>query len=308
MGVEKLTLLDYYEQQYKPIYCSELRSTIEYDSIINNDFAPLKNKELSEIKLNEIEMVLTKVYKKFSHSRYKKDHFLIKAVLKSAYLNDDMEKPIYELIKKARKAKGITKSVVIFDFDILKYYINGSDEFSKLLEFQLNTGLRREEILGLRWIDFNLSARTITIENTIVIVDGKSTFVNDTKSHKKRTIPLNETAMLILVGLEHKSDFIFPVKKQKGKYGFMCLSTYNQRYKRNYHKAKEIYKEKRGQVLPYLTSHKLRHTFASNLLTNGVDIETVRDLLGHSSISTTQIYSHTSHTQKSQAVEKLNFE
>ncbi len=53
------------------------------------------------------------------------------------------------------------------------------------------------------------------------------------------------------------------------------------------------------------TLHRLRHTFASDLAGNGTDLETLRDLLGHHSVQTTEIYLHTGMERKRAAVESL---
>ena len=58
--------------------------------------------------------------------------------------------------------------------------------------------------------------------------------------------------------------------------------------------------------IPHKKFHSIRHTYASMLLKNSVDIETVAELMGHSTISITQIYLHSTSDQKQDAVNKLN--
>lgn len=58
--------------------------------------------------------------------------------------------------------------------------------------------------------------------------------------------------------------------------------------------------------IPYKKFHSLRHTYATMLLTKGVDLKTVQDLMGHSDITITQIYLHVLPKTKSDAVNRLN--
>ena len=58
--------------------------------------------------------------------------------------------------------------------------------------------------------------------------------------------------------------------------------------------------------IPHKKFHSIRHTYASMLLQKGVDIETVAELMGHSAISITQIYLHSSSKSKNKSVNKLN--
>ena len=146
----------------------------------------------------------------------------------------------------------------------------------------LNTGMRKGEIHGLRWEHLDLPNRLITVLN------GKTD-----ESHRR--IPMNDVVFELLSSLWHvrKGDFVFPSPRKKNerfrdpKVGFM--------------KAVRLAK------IPHIRFHDLRHTFATRLVRSGVDIITVQKLLGHSNITTTSRYAHSSADAKMAAVKGLDF-
>lgn len=75
------------------------------------------------------------------------------------------------------------------------------------------------------------------------------------------------------------------------------------------HSIEKIYAKyvAKAKINPNSTPHFLRHTFATNLLINGADIRSVQELLGHSSIATTQIYTEVSSKRKRQVLHKYNY-
>lgn len=157
---------------------------------------------------------------------------------------------------------------------------NYASEFLKpILVTAYNTGMRRGEILKLRWGNVNLSEDYITVE--------------DSKNGESRHIPMNKHLKVTLKSVKSysTSDYVFSRSGEPPK----CFKTAFDRA------------VTRSGVVRF-TFHDLRHTFASNLVMKGVDIVTVQELLGHKTIAMTKRYSHPSPEHKKQAVNKLNLD
>ena len=163
------------------------------------------------------------------------------------------------------------------------------DEINKLLDncnlsirpivaVAVNTGMRKGEIMGLKWRDIDFKRNIVHLANT--------------KNGEKREIPLNETIIntLNIVPKHSESELIF-VKDNGQSYGDFKKSFFTACIKSG---------------IKSFRFHDLRHTFASQLVMNGVDLNTVRELLGHKSMVMTLRYSHLSPNHKKQAVETLN--
>lgn len=142
-----------------------------------------------------------------------------------------------------------------------------------MLELLYATGLRVTELVGLRMEQINL-------RQAVVFVKGKG--------NKERLVPLGEEAMYWLeqflkVGrsqmIKHATDFVFPSKRGIG----MTRQTF-------WHRIKHY--AILASVESPLSPHTLRHAFATHLLNHGADLRVVQMMLGHSDLSTTQIYTH----------------
>lgn len=145
--------------------------------------------------------------------------------------------------------------------------------------------------------------------------DRKVLHVKEGKGKKDRYVPL---ADMLIRGLkaylesEQPSDWVFNSKDQeiKGRVGgdtSAPLSTgFDSRYsQRGVQWAVNEAKKKAGIAKP-MNVHTLRHTFATHLLEEGLDILTIKDLLGHESIDTTMIYLHVAQTDKCRAFSPLD--
>ena len=157
-----------------------------------------------------------------------------------------------------------------------------------MLELLYATGLRVSELVGLRLSDINL-------ERGFLIVLGKGS--------KERAVPMGETSMSAvreyldrgrreLLG-NKESDHLFISSKHR----VITRQMFWERIK-TYARA--------GNIAGIVSPHTLRHSFATHLLDNGADLRAVQEMLGHSDISTTQIYTHVSRERLKKIHEKFH--
>ena len=153
-----------------------------------------------------------------------------------------------------------------------------SAKLGDLVLLAVNTGLRKTELLLLRWCDVDFANKTIFVRAEI------------TKTKTARLVPLNLSAIRALLGRRcefyekgknNLESFVFPATSQK------LLSKNGV-----WHFYNSFIKVKNEIGLNDFRFHDLRHTFASALVSCGVDLIKVRDLLGHSSIKMTERYAH----------------
>lgn len=143
-----------------------------------------------------------------------------------------------------------------------------------LLEVLYATGLRVSELLGLRLQDLNL-------EVGYVVAYGKG--------KKERLVPVGEVA---LERLKAYLTGVRPGLAKSARVPHVFLNRFGGRLSRQgFWKTLHRYALQAGVTSP-VTPHVLRHSFATHLLERGADLRSVQIMLGHASISTTQIYTH----------------
>lgn len=152
------------------------------------------------------------------------------------------------------------------------------DAFLPYLVVAFNTGLRLSEQLSLKWEDIDFKNEIISVYLT--------------KSGKKRVLPMNEDLKDILRNIpkQPESPYIFRDKNEKSNVSVRGA------FKRAKNKAK----------IKNFHWHDIRHTTASHLAMSGVDLYTIKDLLGHSTLKMTERYAHLSKTHKENAIANLN--
>lgn len=162
-----------------------------------------------------------------------------------------------------------------------------------ILHFALSTGLRCSELVGLKYEDiapFGSPAAILTVP------------VRLAKRGKKRDIPLNtETKDILSKYIHTQNSFNRPTSPDS--YFFTAHYSYNPLSSRDFQRiTNHISLRYLGRSI---TPHILRHTFATRLL-KLTNIRVVQELLGHSRLQTTQIYTHVNSEDTQLAIDKLN--
>jgi len=150
----------------------------------------------------------------------------------------------------------------------------------------LNTGMRCKELVDLEWQDIDFQRSLLRVTN-----DGRRT----TKNKKTRYIPLKESLKQELQKHKENLSNAGPLQKVFQTSNNTPMTWFRESLSRVYRKAN----------IANAGTHTLRHTFASHLVMQGVDLYTVSKLLGHSDVRITQIYAHLAPDHLKASVEKL---
>ena len=134
---------------------------------------------------------------------------------------------------------------------------------------ELATGLRRGELLGLKWQDVDFNQGTITVRRQISRINAQVVEAPLKTKNAYRVIPLREQALAVLRSQQEKthSEYVFPSPNGRP----ISPDSVRNMLRRVLKRA----------GLPYVRFHDLRHTFATLALQNGVDVKTVSSILGH---------------------------
>ena len=159
--------------------------------------------------------------------------------------------------------------------------IENDSEWSDFLYTELTTGLRRGEICGLKWENFNKNENKLYIKVNIYREDGKLKEGEPKTDKGIRCIILPETTAHRLKCRKRISKWIFPDLLNPDNPVSPDAA---------YRKAKQLLKK---SGLPNISFHDLRHTFATHAIANGVDAKTLSTILGHTNSSfTLDTYTH----------------
>jgi integrase len=189
---------------------------------------------------------------------------------------DIVEEDVLKRIRRAKLLEENNRRLRYLSKEECLTLINASDKHIKpIVIAALNTGMRKGEILSLKWDNVDLKHGFILLDKA--------------KNGDRREIPINETLRVTLTVLVRRLDLSYVFFNPETEKAYTNIP-------RSFNSAL-----RRASIKDF-TFHDLRHTFASHLVMAGVDLTTIRELLDHKTLTMTLRYAHLAPSHKVKAV------
>lgn len=234
-------------------------------------------KDIAYLKTEEISKYITSL----NESDRSTAHAItsLKSFYKFLIINGKIKTNPMNLISSPKLSKKLPKVLNVEEVDkLLNMELKDELDYRNkaMLEVMYATGIRVSELV-------NLKLKDIDLVNNIIKVFGKGS--------KERMIPLGDYASAALnIYINHYRGLLLKNKVSE----YLFLNKNGDNISRvGFFKILKNLALKEG-IKRDFSPHTLRHSFATHLLNNGADLRSIQELLGHSSISTTQIYTHIS--------------
>lgn len=249
---------------------------VNYSSDLEEYNKYLKNKKIDilSVTYKEVKEYLSYLYdKKYSKSSLSRKISTLRSFYKYLYNESLIDKNPYIFVSLPKKEKKLPRYVNYEDLDLIFNIPDLNTTYGirdrLILELLYGTGIRVSELCNIKLKDIDLKNKTIRIIG---------------KGDKER---------IVLYG-EYCSEILSKYLNVRENEEYLILSNNNKKI--NVSTVQKILKDilKKASIKKNITPHVFRHTFATHLLNEGCDILTVKELLGHSSLDTTQIYTHVS--------------
>lgn len=266
-----------YQRNYSDFTCNNYNKDLnEYNSFILSNKINYKNMDYNEAK----EYVIYLNKKNDAKSTISRKLSSLRTFYKYLVLNNKVESNPFLLVSSPKKEKRIPKFI---NYNNMEEILNVPNIKTKegqrervILEVLYASGVRVSELVNIKLKDIDFSNKNILIfgkgskERLVSFGDYALEYIN---------LYLKEGRNLLLDGV--KSDYLIVGKKSEK------LTT---------RRVEQIIDDiiKRTSIKLNITPHMFRHTFATHLLDNGCDLLVVQELLGHASLSSTEIYTHVS--------------
>lgn len=227
-----------------------------------------------------------------AHATCIKVYTVLKSLFKMAYLSDIIQKNPMDKVERPKQRKDEVRGIEAEAYTIeeVKHILSCLEKeplkWQALIRLLVDTGIRRGECCGLQWKDVDFKGNTITVAGNLCYTPQKGVYLDSPKNGKTRIIDVDADVIALLQQLRQQqashalSAFVFTQDNSPEPMHPQSPTRYLKKFAARY-------------GIDDLHPHKLRHSFASIAITNGADIASVSEKLGHSDKAVTlRMYTH----------------
>lgn len=255
-------------------YQSDLQKFIQYFNVQNlNDLQSLNYLQIQEYLMN------LEVNYELNNYSIHRNLSSLNAFFKWLEIEEYIQKNPFDLVDRPKIYRHIPEVLTIHEIDQILEQCNMNDPLGirnrAMLELAYSCGLRVSELVEFLYQNY-------FPEEEFIRVIGKG--------NKERLIPLGQSAIkYIQIYLQNVRNHQTP---EKGNEGYLFLNRRGKKLTRNmfFLIIKDL--AQKAGIQKSISPHTFRHSFATHLIENGADLRAVQDMLGHASITTTEIYLH----------------
>jgi integrase len=224
---------------------------------------------LIDVGIKDVQLYLAKIESGVSRWSAFKYYGAMASMFERAKEWGYVKQNIWREVKKPRQGE---RRIIFFEKDQFNRFVESVEKKHRnIYTFGVHTGMRLGELCNAQWSHVDWEKNHIEIVSDVNF---------QTKSKRSRRIPMSKTLRALLTSMPRRNEFIFAGRVKGG----MHREGTSNRFK--YYVQQNLWLDQRMHF------HSLRHTFASWLVQGHVPLMEVQKLLGHSSISTTEIYAH----------------
>ncbi|MDY4213523.1 MAG: tyrosine-type recombinase/integrase [Eubacteriales bacterium] len=288
----------------------------QYETILRTHIIPdIGDIRLADLKTMHIQRIINKMHDSgLSHRTIEVMKIVMHAALKQAQRNKLVSENVCENVVLPRKQPKHIR--VLNEDEQTKLIAALKDNYiGRGLLFALYTGMRRGEVLALKWSDYDKNEKTISITKALSRVrtynkDGNKTMLTVTTPKTDtsiRTVPLIDKAVELLAEHKRKQERYMELVGDYYTDNDLIFSSSRGDYLDPGNFNRKLNKTVKKIGIAQISPHALRHSFATRGLEAEVSLKAMQELLGHSSITVTgDIYTHILKEQKRKEISKLN--
>lgn len=291
-----LTLQQYGERVFMPakaVTMSENGRAVYQSELDKKIYPTLGNVKMPEITPAQITaLLLDQQSQGKAHSTVIKTYTVLHSLFKMAYMGDMIDRNPMDKVERPRPRKDEVKPTEpeAFTAAEVSQIMAAADQeplkWRAMVHLLIDTGIRRGECCALRWENINFKTGAITIAGNLCYTKQKGVYLDTPKNGRARVVyaGVDTLAMLRHLRVEQAGKAISPYVFTQEESAEPMHPQSPTRYLHNF---------SRRYGIPDLHPHKLRHTFASLAITNGADVASVSEALGHSDKAVTlRMYTH----------------